>query len=174
MKLLNILKYPHVGLTSIAKPVEKINYEIKLLINKMFLTMIANKGIGLAATQVGILLQIIVMIDLEKKNKKIALINPSIIKKTNEIVITKEGCLSIPQHYAYIKRSKKILVKGLNESGNEIQIQAENTLSVCIQHEIDHLNGLLFLDRLSPLKKNILEKKIHKLQKIINEKKRNR
>lgn len=165
MSILKILYYPDERLRKIAHPVFSISNDIKKIIKDMFDTMYFNKGIGLAATQVNINQQIIV-IDLYKEDhKRLVLINPSIIKKTGLTSIT-ESCLSIPKIHEVIPRSKKITVQSLNENGKLFKINAKNLLSICIQHEIDHLIGKLFIDYLSPIKIKKIHKKIKKLSRI--------
>lgn len=145
MSLLNILHYPDVRLRKIAKLVTKVNLEIQNIIKDMFETMYKRSGIGLAATQVNIHKQIIV-IDIEENNfSKLVLINP-IILESNGVVKFNEGCLSIPNRYAFIPRFQWIKISALNFYGKKFELEAENLLSVCIQHEIDHLKGKLFID----------------------------
>lgn len=170
MSILKILYYPDKRLRKIANPVFSISNDTKNIINDMFETMYFYQGIGLAATQVNINQQIIV-IDLHKKNQQqLVFINPSIIQKTGSISI-EESCLSIPKIHGVIPRSKKIKVQSLNENGESFNIEANNLLSICIQHEIDHLIGKLFIDYLSPLKIERIHKKIIKLYKISKNKK---
>ncbi|UNB92360.1 MAG: peptide deformylase [gamma proteobacterium endosymbiont of Trioza apicalis] len=147
MSILKLLIYPDKKLRKIAKPVKKINYVIKQNIKNMFKTMYKKKGIGLAATQININKQIIVIDISKNKNKNIVLINPIIINKYGDYSIN-EGCLSIPKYYAYIKRAKKIIVKAININNKIYIFKAKNLLAVCIQHEIDHLLGRLFIDYL--------------------------
>lgn len=161
MSILKILHYPDQRLRNIASLVSVISSETKKIIRDMFDTMYFAQGIGLAATQVNIHQQIIV-IDLNKgSNQRIVLINPVIIHKSG-IINTVEGCLSIPKITDTISRAKNITINALDQYGNKFQIQASNLLSVCIQHEIDHLLGKLFIDYLSPLK----IKKINETMKI--------
>ncbi|WP_367679834.1 peptide deformylase [Buchnera aphidicola] len=144
---MKILLYPDKKLRKKAKPVQKINEKIKIIINNMFKTMLYNEGIGLAATQVDIHLQIIVIGKINNLCNPFALINPKIIKKSGYTSI-EEGCLSIPKKKFFVPRYKKIKVKGINEKGKKIIFTAESLLSICIQHEIDHLIGKLILDYL--------------------------
>ncbi|XZQ55183.1 MAG: peptide deformylase [Arsenophonus sp.] len=145
MSLLNILYYPDERLRKVAKPVKKINAEIKDIVNNMFETMYKKEGIGLAATQINFHKRIIVIDISESHNKKLLLINPFILKKYGEIGI-EEGCLSIPEQRAFVLRSKWIKIKALDINGNIFQLEADDLLAICIQHEIDHLNGKLFID----------------------------
>lgn len=156
MSLLKILKYPDKRLRIIANPVIKINKYIKRIINDMFDTMYMQEGIGLAATQINIHLQIIVIHDCFLK-KPLTLINPIIKEKRGQINI-EEGCLSIPTIKAIVPRSKYIKIEALNYFGKKIEINANSLLSVCIQHEMDHLIGKLFIDYLSKLKKEHIKK----------------
>ncbi|WP_343189639.1 peptide deformylase [Buchnera aphidicola] len=145
MKMLKILKYPDKRLRIKAKPVKKINYNIQKIINKMFKIMKKKNGIGLAATQINIHLQIIVIEKLLNINTPMVLINPKIIKKKGKIKF-EERCLSIPNKKGIITRSKIIKVSTLNYFGKKYIFQAKSILSICIQHEIDHLIGKLFID----------------------------
>ncbi|WP_331828343.1 peptide deformylase [Candidatus Blochmannia sp. SNP] len=162
MSILEILRYPDKRLRKIADPVITVSNDTRQIVNDMFDTMYFNKGIGLAATQVNIQQQIIV-IDLCLKNKRrIVLINPNIIKRTGIISIT-ESCLSIPQIHEIIPRSENVTVRALDQNGNKFEMEANNLLAICIQHEVDHLCGKLFIDYLSPLKIKRIHKKIKKL-----------
>ncbi|WP_343128520.1 peptide deformylase [Buchnera aphidicola (Kurisakia onigurumii)] len=165
MTILKILTYPNKNLRKIAKPVKEINLKIKKIIHDMIKTMHFNNGIGLAATQVNIPLKIIVITENINNNKVMVFINPKIIEKS-EFIRSKEGCLSIPNYEFFIKRYKYIKMQALNILGQTIIIETDSLLSICIQHEIDHLNGILFIDYLSSLQKEILNKKIIKLQKL--------
>lgn len=160
MSILKILKYPNENLRTIAKPILHINRSIQKIIDNMFETMVFKNGIGLAATQVNIPLQIIVINNVSKLKKPIALINPRIIQ-TNGNTSIEEGCLSIPNYSMFVPRSSEIVVTALNYFGRKIQIKATKLLSICIQHEIDHLIGKLLIDYLS----NIEKQKILKLLK---------
>lgn len=146
MPIIEILKYPDNRLRKIAKPVLKINKKIQKIINNMFETMYNKNGIGLAATQINIPLQIIVISYIHKSNDPLTLINPEIIKISKTIINTEEGCLSIPNYQRIIPRSSKITITALNRYGQKIKIQASSMLSVCIQHELDHLIGKLIID----------------------------
>lgn len=164
MSILEILYYPDKRLRTIADPVTTVSDDTNQIIRDMFDTMYFKKGIGLAATQVNIHQQIIV-VDLYKTDKqRLVFINPAIIKKTGTISIS-ESCLSIPQIYEVIPRAEKITIQSLDQYGNKFEMEANNLLSICIQHEIDHLFGKLFIDYLSPLKIKKIYKKIKKLSK---------
>jgi peptide deformylase len=162
--ILEILKYPDKRLRTVAKPVENVNSEIKKQVKDMFETMYDAPGIGLAATQVNFHQRLIVVDVSEECNEPICLINPEIIEKNGEIE-WEEGCLSVPNYYESVKRANEIKVSALNELGQSFEIEASEMLSVCIQHEMDHLNGILFVDHLSKLKQKRLKKKAEKQTK---------
>ena len=162
-----ILTLPDPILRKTSEPVEKIDKKIKNLMDDMLETMYAAPGIGLAAVQIGILKRIIV-IDLAKegeKKKPIFIVNPEIISKSSDLVSYEEGCLSIPNQFAEVERPNTCKIKFLDYEGNKKELEAKGLLSTCIQHEIDHLNGVLFIDYLSKLKKNIIIKKLSKHKK---------
>ncbi|GAB4221862.1 MAG: peptide deformylase [Francisella sp.] len=165
---LEILKYPHPVLKEVAQEVAKdeINDNLRETIAKMRELMQEANGVGLAAVQVGIKKRFFIMYDnLEDENSEIiAVINPEIISKSGE-VIDEEGCLSFPGVTAKVKRATTVKIKALNEYGEEIEIEKEGWLARCIQHEIDHLNGITFFDHLSSLKRQMIEKKYKKLMK---------
>lgn len=166
MSLLNILQYPDPRLKKIARPInisEIGSQTIKTIIADMFETMYQAKGIGLAATQVNLDIQLIVIDLSEQLNMPQCLINPSITSH-QDTVISEEGCLSFPGVYAKVKRHKNITVEFLDQFAQKNIINADNLLSICIQHEIDHLRGITFFDHLSLLKKSLLEKKLKKLR----------
>lgn len=161
MSILKILYYPDQRLRKVASSVSKISDRTRVLAQNMFETMYFAQGIGLAATQINIHKQIIVIDLYQNKKKCLVLINPIILKKIGSINIF-EGCLSIPGIKETIVRSEKIIVQFLDQYGNPFEIEATGLLSACIQHEIDHLLGKLFIDYLSPLKINRINKKIQK------------
>ena len=165
MSIKSIITVPDETLKKISDPVEKIGINEKKLINDLFQTMYESKGIGLAATQVNIHKRIIVIDVSENKDKKIFLINPEIISLSDDIDTMEEGCLSVPGFYETVSRPKTVKVSSLNYDGKQIEIEANGLLSTCIQHEIDHLNGKLFVDHISSLKRSRIEKKITKLKK---------
>jgi peptide deformylase len=165
MNKLKVLHFPDSRLRKVAKKVENVDQNIRNIIDQMFFTMYEEKGIGLAATQVNIHKRIIVIDVSEKKDERICLINPEILFLSNDADIYEEGCLSVPGFYENVSRPKDIKVSTLNYSGELIEIEASGLLSTCIQHEIDHLNGKLFVDYISSLKRNRIEKKIIKLKK---------
>ena len=164
MTILNILKYPDQRLYTIANEVREVNGEINKLISDMAETMYSAPGIGLSATQVDVHQRIIVIDISEDKNNLLVLINPRLIEKRGE-EINKEGCLSVPEVFEKVKRAEWIKVSALDENGKKFELEAEGLLAVCIQHEVDHLLGKVFVDYLSSLKKNRIKKKLIKLGK---------
>jgi len=162
--ILEILKYPDKRLRTIASPVQEVNNEIKKQVKDMFETMYAAPGIGLAATQVNFHQRLIVIDISDEGNEPLCLINPEIMQKNGEIEY-EEGCLSVPNYYESIKRANEIKVSAQNELGQTFEIEADEMLSICIQHEMDHLNGILFVDHLSKLKQKRLKKKAVKQSK---------
>ncbi len=162
MAILDILEFPDRRLRTKAKPVEAINTSIKQLADDMLETMYAAPGIGLAATQVNIHLQVVVIDISEEQDNPQVFINPEIIKLEGSLQEYDEGCLSVPGFYEPVKRPENILVKALNLEGEEFETKPEGLLTVCIQHEVDHLNGKLFVDYLSTLKRLRIR---HKLEK---------
>ena len=170
MSIKNILIEPDPILRKKSEPLENVNEETRKLLDDMLQTMYSAPGIGLAAVQIGILRRIVV-IDVSKKEeerKPIFLINPEITFKSKETSLFEEGCLSLPGYFAEIERPAKCKVKYLDYNGKQTELDAEGLLSTCIQHEIDHLNGVLFIDYLSKLKKDMIIKKLKKQKKEIN------
>ena len=166
MSIKTILTEPNKLLRQKSLAVENVGEDERNLIKDMFDTMYAAKGIGLAAIQIGIPKRIIVMDISKEEDKKnpMYFINPKIIKKNNENSTYEEGCLSVPNQFAEIDRPSKCEVEYLDYNGNKQNLQAEGLLATCIQHEIDHLEGILFIDYLSKLKKTIILKKLSKQQ----------
>ncbi len=166
MAKLEILKYPHPFLKKVADPVakEKIDDALRQTIEDMFETMYDDHGGGLAATQVGLNMRLFIMDGSEEKDQRIIAINPEIIEKKGEI-IEEEGCLSFPGVSAKVKRAKWVKMRALDEFGNEYELESDGYLGRCIQHELDHLNGITYFDHLSPLKRGMIEKKYKKLMK---------
>jgi len=159
--ILDILKYPDKRLRTIAKPVVSVDETIRQQVKDMFETMYEAPGIGLAATQVNFHQRIIVIDISDQCNEPICLINPEVIEKSGEIQ-WEEGCLSVPDYYENVIRANDIKVQALNQHGETFELEASEMLSVCIQHEIDHLDGILFIDYLSKLKQKRLVKKTEK------------
>lgn len=163
MQKLELVLLPDESLRKVCNPLSDITEATHQLIENMFHTMYEAPGIGLAAPQIGCSDRIIVVDVSEEKNQPVALINPEIIESAGEIT-WEEGCLSIPGIYAEVRRPSEILVRGINPDGKEIEFEAKDLFAVCLQHEIDHLNGKLFIDHLSNLKKSRLLDKYRKQQ----------
>jgi len=161
MAILEILVYPDERLRTVAKPVKSVNDDIRELVKDMQETMYNANGIGLAATQVDVHKQVIVMDLSEERNESLVLINPTIIEKDGEQIYD-EGCLSVPEYYAPVKRAENIRITALDEQGEIFELQADGLLAVCIQHEMDHLAGRVFVDYLSRLKQDRIRKKLVK------------
>ena len=163
MGLLNILQFPDPRLKRVAEEVREFDQSLFKLIDDMFETMYETQGVGLAATQVNDHRRVITMDVTHENTQPIYLINPEIIHKEN-LSESEEGCLSFPGVYAKVKRAKKIRVKFLDKHQKVHELEAEGLLAVCIQHETDHLHGITFYDHLSPLKKELLRKKLKKMR----------
>ena len=167
MSILKIIKEPDPILRKKSQPVDRVDENIQRLMNDMLETMYQAPGIGLAAPQVGILKRVIV-IDIAKDDepkKPLYIVNPKIIWKSEEEITREEGCLSIPGFFAEITRPLKCKIKYLDYNGNEKEDEVDNLLSTCIQHEVDHCDGVLFIDYLSKLKKDMIIKKLIKTNK---------
>lgn len=167
MARLPILVAPHPILKRKAQPVAEVDARVVKLMDDMVETMYDANGIGLAAPQVGVLDRVIV-VDVHEKDEPpnpIRLANPEIVWSSDEKSVCEEGCLSVPEQYADVTRPQRIRVRYLDEKNQQQEFEADGMLATCIQHEIDHLNGVLFVDYLSMLKRNILLKKVQKLQK---------
>lgn len=163
---MNILVYPDEILSKSANDVTNIDQQLISVIDEMFKTMYEAKGIGLAGNQVGLLKKLVVMDVAQKQGASdpIVLINPRIVESEG-IVAADEGCLSVPEFYAEVKRAERILVEAFDQTGKPLRFEADGLLARCIQHEIDHLMGHCFVDRLSPLKRSLFKKKWAKMQK---------
>lgn len=166
MAVLNVLHFPDPRLRRKARPVEVVDDALKKTVQDMFETMYDAPGIGLAATQVNILQQVAVIDVSEDKSEPRCLINPNIIEREGEEAM-REGCLSVPEVFAHVKRAQKITVEALDLEGRPMTLEAEDLLAVCIQHEIDHLQGRLFIDYLSPLQRARAKKKLLKAQRAV-------
>ena len=166
MAIKTIVTEPNTLLRQVSQPVERVGDAERELMNDMLETMYAANGIGLAAIQIGVPKRIIVMDLSKEENKKLPMyfVNPVITKKNNEKTTYEEGCLSVPNQFAEIDRPSKCEVEYLDYNGNKQNLQAESLLATCIQHEIDHLEGILFIDYLSKLKKEMIIKKLSKQQ----------
>ena len=162
---MRILTYPDPRLRQIAEPVDDVDDDLQKTLDSMYYAMIAHRGIGLAATQLGIPKRLIV-IDLSSvgiTSGPMYLVNPEIIRFSTEKVTESEGCLSFPQCWGKVERSKDIDVRYLNYNGDQITIEATGLMAACIQHEVEHLDGILFHDHLSKMKKKMNERKLRKL-----------
>jgi peptide deformylase len=174
MSVLNILEVPDPGLRAVAKPVAQIDESVRTIISNMFDTMYDARGIGLAATQVGIE-QRVVVIDLQEPESDaedakpvrtpLVFVNPELVSVSDETALYNEGCLSIPDQYAEVERPARCRVKWLDGEGAAHEADFDGLLSTCIQHEIDHLNGVLFIDHISRLKRDMVLKKLAKARK---------
>lgn len=162
MALLNILEFPDPQLRTVAKPVDKVDGNIKQLIDDMLETMYDAPGIGLAATQVDVHKRVIVMDLSEDQSEPQVFINPEITPLDDEIREYDEGCLSVPGFYESVSRPAHVKINALDRDGKAFEISSDGLLAVCIQHEIDHLDGKLFVDYLSPLKRNRIRSKLEK------------
>ena len=165
MALLSILCYPDPKLHTIAKPVAAVDARIQTLVTDMLETMYEAKGIGLAATQVDVHQRVIVIDTSEERNQPLVLINPEIVWKSDATHLNEEGCLSVPGIYDGVVRHDAVHVNAMDASGTSRKIEAEEILAVCIQHEMDHLLGRVFVEYLSPLKRNRIKTKMQKLQR---------
>ncbi len=162
MAILKILHYPDERLHTVASPVKEVNAEIRRLIDDMGQTMYAAPGIGLAATQVNVHKRVIVIDISESHNKLMALINPRILSREG-VGEREEGCLSVPGIYEKVSRAERVTVEALDRDGKSFRLDAEGLLAVCIQHEIDHLEGKVFVEYLSRLKQTRIKIKLQKL-----------
>ena len=164
MAKLPILEFPDPRLRTVAKPVEQVDDALRNLVDDMFETMYAAPGIGLAATQVDVHVRLLVLDVSEDKSRPMVFINPEILSADGHQVY-QEGCLSVPGIYADVKRANQIRVRALDRNGEVFELDADGLLAVCIQHEMDHLAGKVFVDYLSPLKREQVKKKLAKQQR---------
>lgn len=164
MALLDILHYPDPRLRTRAQPVAQVDDDLRRLIDDMFETMYAAPGIGLAATQVNVHLRLVVIDVSEDRSAPLCLINPEILEAHGS-ESSQEGCLSVPDVFEAVTRAERIRVRALDRDGQPRVIEASGLTAVCIQHELDHLEGKLFVDRLSELKRTRIRKKYEKLQR---------
>ena len=165
MSILTILEFPDERLRKKAAVVKTVDDKIKKLVDDMLETMYESKGVGLAATQVDVHQRVIVIDVSEEKDSPVFLINPEIIEKDG-IKESEEGCLSVPGFYEKVNRAEHVRVKALNREGKSFEFEARDLLAVCVQHEMDHLNGKLFVDYISSLKRQRIKKKLEKIHKI--------
>jgi peptide deformylase len=160
-----ILSYPDARLHTVAKPVQGVDARIKTLVADMLETMYDANGIGLAATQIDVHERLVVIDVSEERDKPVVLINPEIVWASDDKIINEEGCLSVPGIYDGVERSTAVRVTALDTEGELQAIEAEGLLAVCIQHELDHLLGKVFVEYLSPLKRNRIKSKLLKQQR---------
>lgn len=165
MTILSILCYPDPRLHTVAKPVAEVDDRIRKLVEDMFATMYDASGVGLAATQVDVHERVVVVDVSESRDQPFVLINPQLLWASEEKQLGDEGCLSVPGIYDGVERSTAIRVQALDEHGQERIIEAEGFKAICIQHEMDHLMGKVFVEYLSPLKRNRIKTKLVKQQK---------
>ncbi|MBM3642939.1 MAG: peptide deformylase [Alphaproteobacteria bacterium] len=167
MAKLPILTAPDPRLKRKSAPVERVDDEVRWLMDDMLETMYAAPGIGLAAPQVGVLKRVIVL-DIEREGTStgpIRMANPEIVDVSDEDATSEEGCLSVPEHYSDVERPARVTVRYLDRDGESRDLACEGLLAKCVQHEIDHLDGVLFIDRISALKRNIILRKLVKARK---------
>ena len=162
MAKLPILRYPDPRLHTRARPVAEVDDRIRRLVADMYETMLAADGVGLAATQVDVHERVIVIDTSEARNELHVLINPVIIARSEEMVFGDEGCLSVPETYDKVRRHAGVTVRALDRDGRMRDIEAEGLLAVCVQHEMDHLEGKVFVEYLSPLKRNRIKARLLK------------
>jgi peptide deformylase len=162
MALLPILQYPDPRLHKVAKPVAQVDEGIRQLVDDMIETMYEAKGVGLAATQVDQHIRLVVIDTSEERNQPLVLINPEIIAASKELIIWEEGCLSVPTIYDKVERHERVRVRATGRDGQPFEFDADELLAVCVQHELDHLLGKVFVEYLSPLKRNRIKTKMVK------------
>ena len=162
MALLPILQYPDPLLHTVAKPVAQVDDRIRQLVDDMLETMYDAKGVGLAATQVNVHERLVVIDTSEERNEPLVLINPEIIWTSDEMIIWEEGCLSVPTIYDKVERHARVRVRALNRAGEVYEFEGDELLAVCVQHELDHLAGKVFVEYLSPLKRTRIKTKMVK------------
>jgi peptide deformylase len=165
MALLPILTYPDPRLHTVASPVAAVDARIRALITDMLETMYEANGIGLAATQVDVHERLVVIDVSEERNEPLVLVNPEIVWASEEKQVGDEGCLSVPNIYDGVERSRAVRVRALDADGQSREISAEGLLAVCVQHEMDHLTGKVFVEYLSPLKRNRIRTKMLKARR---------
>ncbi len=165
MALLPSLQYPDPRLHTVAKPVAQVDDRIRQLVDDMLETMYDAKGVGLAATQINVHERVVVIDTSEERNDPLVLINPEIIWTSDEMIVWEEGCLSVPTIYDKVDRHARVRVRALNRDGEPYEFEGEELLGVCVQHELDHLSGKVFVEYLSPLKRNRIKTKLVKRQR---------
>jgi peptide deformylase len=167
MSVLPIITAPDARLKLVAKPVAKVDAKVRRLMDDMLDTMYGSIGIGLAAPQVGVVQRVIVM-DVAREGEKakpLRIANPEIIWRSEETTVANEGCLSLPEHYADVSRAARITLRYLDHENEIREFEADGLLATCIQHEIDHLDGVLFVDHISALKRGMILRKLTKLKR---------
>ena len=162
MALLTILRYPDPRLHTVARPVAAVDARIRRLVDDMLETMYEAEGVGLAATQVDVHERLIVMDTSESRDQPRVLINPELTWHSDEMRLAEEGCLSVPQYYDNVRRAAHVKVRAQDASGTPFELEATELLAVCIQHEMDHLKGIVFVDHLSQLKQMRVKSKMIK------------
>jgi peptide deformylase len=162
MSRLTILRYPDPRLHTVAREVKQVDARVRQLVDDMIETMYAAEGVGLAATQVDVHERVIVMDTSDTHDQPLVLINPVITQRSDEMAINEEGCLSVPQIYDRVERHAQVTVQALNREGQAFEMDAEGLSAVCVQHEMDHLLGKVFVEYLSPLKRNRIRTKMLK------------
>ncbi|MCL2897646.1 peptide deformylase [Brenneria tiliae] len=165
MSVLHVLHFPDERLRIKAQPVKEVTADIQRIVDDMFDTMYEEEGIGLAATQVDIHQRIIVIDVSENRDQRLVLINPELLEKSGDTGI-EEGCLSIPETRALVPRAERVKVRALDREGNTFELEADGLLAICIQHEMDHLVGKLFIDYLSSLKRQRIRQKLEKMARL--------
>jgi peptide deformylase len=165
MARLNILRYPDPRLHTVARPVAEVDARIERLVDDMIETMYASEGIGLAATQVDVHERVIVMDVSESRDQPLVLINPEITWRSEDMLMAEEGCLSVPAIYDSVNRHARVKVRAVGRSGQPLELEAAELLAVCVQHEMDHLLGKVFVDYLSLLKRSRIRSKLLKRQR---------
>ncbi len=162
MALLPILRFPDPKLHTVARPVAAVDDTVRELVANMLETMYAADGVGLAATQVDVHLRVIVMDTSDTHDQPLVLINPEITQRSTEMAVNEEGCLSVPQTYDDVERHARVTVRALDRDGQPFELAADGLSAVCVQHEMDHLMGKVFVEYLSPLKRNRIRTKMIK------------
>ena len=162
MALLNILRFPDPRLHTVARPVAQVDERIRRLVDDMLETMYTNDGVGLAATQVDVHERVIVMDTSSERDQPLVLINPEITARSEELAVAEEGCLSVPQIYDKVERPARVTVRALGRDGKPFEIEAKELTAVCVQHEMDHLLGKVFVEYLSPLKRTRIKTRMLK------------
>ncbi|MEB2335760.1 MAG: peptide deformylase [Burkholderiales bacterium] len=167
MAVLNILRYPDARLHRVAEPVREVDDRIRQLVRDMAETMYAAPGIGLAATQVDVHLRVIVIDVSEARDELRVFVNPEIVERSDDTKVHEEGCLSVPGIYDEVERPDRVTVRALDEHGRPFTLQAHGLLAVCVQHEIDHLNGRVFVQYLSRLKQSRIRTRLLKAERAV-------